>query len=107
VRYVRTESFKADYRRLSATEKELFRRAVREFNDGCERFITTRDPASWPSSLRVKPVRGAPGIWEMTWSFSGPDGRATWEWTSVVDEEGSHPAIRWRRVGDHRILKDP
>jgi hypothetical protein len=107
VRYVRTDSFKADYDRLSETEKELVREAVREFNDGCERFVATRDPSSWSSSLRVKSVQGAPGVWEMTWSFSGPDGRATWEWTSVVDGEESRPAVRWRRLGDHRIFKDP
>jgi len=107
VRYVRTDSFKADYRRLSGTEQELFREAIRAFNDACERFMTTRDPASWPSSLRVKPVQGARGVWEMTWSFSGPDGRATWEWTAVVDGENSEPAVRWRRVGHHRILQDP
>lgn len=47
----------------------------------------------------------------MTWSFSGPDGRATWEWTTVeIDEggaKGQQPAMRWRRVGDHTILRSP
>ena len=44
----------------------------------------------------------------MTWSFSGPDGRATWEWTSVTDADGEdEPAVRWRRVGNHDILREP
>ncbi|MBI2865251.1 MAG: hypothetical protein HYX94_11880 [Chloroflexi bacterium] len=57
----------------------------------------------WPSSLRVKAVKGAPGVWEMTWSFSGPDGRATFELIGVEGE----PAVRWRRSGDHRIWREP
>jgi hypothetical protein len=107
VRYERTESFKADYRRLSDEDKQRFRQAVRSFNEGCERFVGTQHPSSWPAKLRVKAVHAAPGVWEMTWSFTGPDGRATWEWTVVDDIRGPQPAVRWRRVGDHRILKDP
>lgn len=107
MKYVRTDSFKADYQRLSDDEKRLFRSAVLDFNRGCDEFVRTRDPSAWPASLRVKTVRGAAGVWEMTWSFSGPDGRATWEW--VVDADGGidQPAIRWRRIGDHRIFKAP
>jgi hypothetical protein len=44
----------------------------------------------------------APGLFEMTWSFSGPDGRATFEW---IDLDGE-PAVRWRRIGGHLILSD-
>ena len=53
--------------------------------------------------MRVKKIEGAEGIWEMTWSWTDPDGRATWEW---IDVEGE-AAIRWRRVGTHDILKAP
>jgi hypothetical protein len=107
VRYVRTDSFKADYRRLSPAEQDLFRQAVRDFNRGCDEFVRTRDPSLWPASLRVKAVRGAAGVWEMTWSFSGPDGRATWEWAELARDEGTQPAVRWRRIGDHRIFRSP
>lgn len=48
----------------------------------------------WPRSLRVKPIRGARGIWEMTWSMRNPDGGATWKWVSLDGER----AVRWRRV---------
>lgn len=48
-------------------------------------------------------MEGASGIWEMTLSLSGPDGRATWERTKVDGE----PAIRRRRVGNHSIFDDP
>ena len=60
------------------------------------------------SSLRQSSTRWAVlGIWEMTWSFSGPDGRATWEWTTVTEDGEELPAIRWRRIGNHAILRDP
>jgi len=51
----------------------------------------------------VKSLKGAAGIMEMTWSFSGPDGRATFEWLAI----GGEPMIRWRRVGGHDIFDKP
>jgi hypothetical protein len=108
MRFERTDFFKSDYKRLSATNRELFRQAVREFNTACDVFVTAKDPTSWPAKLRVKSVVNAPGVFEMTWSFSGPDGRATWEWTTIVDANGQeHPAVRWRRLGDHKIFRSP
>jgi hypothetical protein len=108
VRFERTEPFKADYRRLNDNEREMFRAAVRAFNDACERFIETKEASGWPAGLRVKAVANAPGVFEMSWSFSGPDGRATWEWATVADEEGRQwPAVRWRRLGTHAIFKEP
>jgi hypothetical protein len=108
VRFERTDPFKADYQRLSPEERQLFREAARAFNAACDRFIVTRDPSTWPAKLRVKPVVNAPGIFEMTGSFKGPDGRATWEWTTIVGH-GGHllPAVRWRRLGSHRIFREP
>ena len=108
MRFEHTEPFKADYRRLDGKEREMFRAAARAFNEACERFMETRDPSVWPAHLRVKAVANAPGVFEMTWSFSGPDGRATWEWTTVSDDEGKRwPAVRWRRLGGHEIFKQP
>jgi hypothetical protein len=103
VKYETTPAFDGDLRRLSRAELEQFREVVQD------RFIPAaegraRDPAApWPAALRVKAVTNAPGVWEMTWSFAGPDGRATFEWV-VVDGE---PAIRWRRVGGHAIFGSP
>ena len=108
MRFELTEPFKADYRHLSEDEREMFRSAVRAFNSACDRFVETRDVSVWPAALRVKPVANAPGIFEMTWSFSGPDGRATWEWTTAADTDGRpRPAVRWRRLGGHRIFREP
>ncbi len=108
MRFERTELFKSDYKRLSAANRELFRQAAREFNAACDLFVATKEAISWPARLRVKSVVNAQGIFEMTWSFSGPDGRATWEWTTVIAANGQEqPAVRWRRLGDHKIFRNP
>lgn len=98
-----TPAFEGDWRRLTDSERVAFRSVVRDdFHPACER--RRRDPAApWPKRLRVRSVEGAPGIWEMTWSFSGPDGRATFEWVEIDGE----PGIRWRRVGGHAIFGKP
>lgn len=107
MRFQTTPAFESDFRGLSPDEKRLFREAVRKFNEACDRFVETSGAARWPASLRVKSVEGAPGVWEMTWSFSGPDGRATWEWSTVHEEGRTYPAVLWRRVGTHEIFRDP
>lgn len=103
MKYERTPAFDRDLARLGPVQEQLFRRVVREqFAPAAER-VASNPAARWPASLRVKLMRGAPGIWEMTWSFSGPDGRATFEWVEIDGE----PAIRWRRVGDHGVFARP
>lgn len=102
MKYERSEVFVADYQRLPPEERALFRDAVRPINDAFARR-GDRPLPRWPAALRVKRVQGAAGIWEMTWSFAGPDGRATFE---VITIDGE-PAIRWRRIGDHRIFREP
>jgi hypothetical protein len=103
VKYQRTPQFDSDVRRLSAEEFEKFSKLAREeFSPACDRYAA--DPATkWPTRLRVKPVAGAPGVLEMTWSFAGPDGRATFELVTVKGEL----QIRWRRVGRHAIFRRP
>lgn len=104
MKWERTKSFHTDYQRLSDKERELFRVAVRSFNTACDAYVASGDPSVWPAKLRVKPVVGARGVFEMTWSFSGPDGRATWEWATTDD---GHQAVLWRRIGRHRIFNRP
>ncbi|WP_035697160.1 hypothetical protein [Glycomyces tenuis] len=52
--------------------------------------------------LRVKGIKGAPGIFELTWA---PDGRATWSYGGERFE--GEPHIIWRRIGTHDIFKNP
>jgi hypothetical protein len=79
--------------------------AVRKINDAYERHLASgsTDRPKWPANLRIKPVQAANGVWEVTWSFTGPDGRATFEYADMDGELG----IRWRRIGGHEILKSP
>jgi len=102
VKFERTDGFKADWHGLSDAERDLFRKVVKDFHAAAERLA---EDASfrWPASLRAKKVVNAPRVWEMTWSFSGPDGRATFE---RIEIDGK-PAIRWRRIGTHHIFRQP
>ncbi len=102
MKFETTQSFDRDFDRLPGAEKQLFIKALGEFVPACDRYA--KDPAiKWPAGKRVRDVEGAPGIWEMTWSFSGPDGRATFEWIQI----DGVVAVRWRRIGGHAIFKKP
>jgi hypothetical protein len=100
VKFERTEPFSADYARLGPRERETFRAAVREINEAYAH--RTGWPPEWPAHLRIRQLRAHPGVWEMTWAFLGPDGRATFEFIQI----GGEPAIRWRRIGSHRIFQN-
>lgn len=103
MKYERTPAFDRDLEQLDPAHEALFRRVVREMFAPAAERVAANPGTGWPASLRVRPMKGAPGIWEMTWSFSGPDGRATFEWVEIAGE----PIIRWRRVGDHSIFARP
>lgn len=103
MKYEVAPAFDGDWGRLTASERSRFRHVVTDdFHPACERRRI--DPAeAWPGALRVRRVEGATGVWEMTWSFAGPDGRATFEWVEIDGE----PAVRWRRIGGHAIFGEP
>lgn len=67
-----------------------------------------RSGGRFRKGLRVKGVKGATGIFEMTWA---DDGRATIAYGDLVVEGESvrpgEPYIIWRRVGTHAIFKQP
>jgi hypothetical protein len=102
VKFEVTDSFRADTKRLSQKERDRVAEILPIFVEACDQFAV--DPAAaWPASLRVKDVAGAPGVREVTFSFSGPDIRATFEWIQIDGEL----AVRWRRIGGHRVFKNP
>ena len=102
MKYRTSAEFEAQYRALSVRKQELFRQAVAAINDAYGQRGERPLPV-WPARLRIKPVVDTSGIWEMTWSFSGPDGRATFEYFPA----GIETAIFWRRIGTHRIFRNP
>ena len=103
MKFETTPAFDSDYRRLKPEHKAEFRKVLREkFIPACDAYAA--NPAKpWPASLRVKSVTSADGVLEMTWSFASPDGRATFELVTVDGEL----RLRWRRVGDHDVFKNP
>lgn len=94
--YAWSARFRADFERLSPAQQAAFLRAVAQFVEdlGADRAVR--------KGLRVKGVRGAPGIFEMTWA---DDGRATFEFGSEVVVGHAH--VVWRRVGTHAVFARP
>jgi len=88
--------FGADFDALSPSQQAAFLVAVTQF---VEDLGGSR---GFRKGLRVKGVKGAAGIFEMTWA---DDGRATFEYGDPVIE--GEPHVIWRRVGTHAILNRP
>lgn len=88
--------FQKDHADLDDTDAARFMAAVQAFVADLEAGGPFRP------GLRVKGIKGAPGVYEMTWA---PDGRATWQYgPEVIPGE---PHIIWRRVGTHDIFRKP
>lgn len=85
--------FDRDLAKLTADQLSRFRRVVRE------QFIPDLTAGRFRPGLRVKRVRAAPGVYEMTWA---PDGCATWEYGP--EQRPGTPHVVWRRVGTHDIF---
>lgn len=88
--------FRLDFEHLTPAQQAAFLVAVGQFVED------TRQRRAFRKGLRVKAVRGAGGVSEMTWA---PDGRATFEYGDEVVE--GQPHIVWRRVGTHAIFAMP
>ena len=91
-----TDEFWREWRRLSRRAGVAFRAA------GEEAVEDLRAGRGVRPGRRVKGVRGAPGIFELSWA---PDGRATFEYGPPVRDAEAH--IVWRRIGTHEILRRP
>ena len=91
-------AFLRDYGRLTGTQQARFDVALAQFIADL-RAMEAGERFGFRPGLRIKRVRGAPGLYELTWA---PDGRATFSWG-----ESRAPGIRhivWHRCGDHSIL---
>ena len=88
--------FGADFDRLTPTQQVVFLAAVAQFVEDLHAGRQFR------KGLRVKGVKGAAGVFEMTWA---DDGRATFQFGDPIVEGEAH--VIWRRVGTHDIFKRP
>jgi hypothetical protein len=93
--YARTDSFMRDYASLTPDQKAAFRQAVAH-------FIEDLPTGRFRKGLRVKGVKGAKNIYEMT---RANDGRATFQYGSPEIE--GKPHVIWRRIGTHDVFADP
>ncbi|MFG6299478.1 hypothetical protein [Streptomyces rochei] len=89
--------FAADLHRLTPEQRRRFRQAVAAFVDDLR---TGR--GRFRAGLRVKGVRSAPGVFELTWDGNG---RATWQYGPAIHPGEQH--VIWRRIGTHDILTGP
>ena len=93
-----TSAFWRDYENLPPEQQDRFDSKREEF---IADLVAMEKGArgSFRPGLRVKTVRGASGLFEMTWA---PDGRATFSMGRPV-VEGKRHIVR-RGVGGHDIL---
>lgn len=91
--YERSPQFQRDYARLSTDERRAFRRAVEKF------VADLSGGGGFRAGLRVKGIRGAEGLYELTWA---PDGRAVFTYGDAIVE--GEPHIVWHAVGTHDVL---
>ncbi|HEY8687255.1 MAG TPA: hypothetical protein VIO57_16760 [Chloroflexota bacterium] len=89
-------SFWRDFDRLTQADQDAFIEAK-------SKFAEDADSGDFRASLRVKPMHGWAGIWEMSWE--GNDGRATFEYGSERKPGKRH--VIWRRIGTHDIFRNP
>jgi len=103
VRYTTSSSFARDFRRLPRDHQQAFLKTLREhFLPAIEGGAFTGSPP-WPTRLRVHRLTGT-AIYSLTWSFAGPDGRATFHLEAGPD---GAPVLVWRRIGTHAIYDQP
>ncbi|MFB6881412.1 hypothetical protein ACFCY8_11305 [Streptomyces noursei] len=95
--YKATRRFIADHHRLTPAQRRRFRQAVTVFVDDL------RAAGPFRAGLRIKGIRSAPGVFELTWDGKG--GRATWSYGPEIVAGEQH--IIWRRIGTHSILSAP
>ena len=91
--FERLRRFDRDYAALTDAQKDAFRAAVQKFVADLKRGHGFRQ------GLRVKGIRGAPGMFELTWA---DDGRATFSYGESRRE--GEPPIVWHRLGTHDVL---
>jgi hypothetical protein len=93
VKFESTQRFDNDFKALSEEHQKSFLSLMPDFSAACDAHAADVGGFIWPKRLRVSRMTSAKGIWEMTWSFASPDGRATFEFVDAPDGV----RLRWRR----------
>ncbi|WP_152360357.1 hypothetical protein [Microlunatus speluncae] len=94
-------AFDGDFGGLPTEHRDLFLSVLRDhFLPAIAAGGFTGTPP-WPKRLRIHQLAG--GVYSITWSFTGPDGRATFH----LEREGDETFLVWRRIGTHDIYDRP
>jgi len=104
MKYVRLPAFLADWQGLPEAERAFVKQWLAEdFLPAVAAYEA--DPAGfvWPRGLRFERLKSSDGICAVTWSFAGPDGQATFQFSTTDGE----PCLVWRRIGYHDICDRP
>lgn len=88
--------FRKDFDGLSREQQTLFLVTIAQFVEDLQ------GQRAFRKGLRVKGIKGALGIFEMTWDANG---RATFEYGESTLPGETH--VIWRRVGTHEIFDKP
>jgi hypothetical protein len=97
------KSFDRDVGKLPPEHYQTFREIVhKHFLPAIAAGSFTGKPP-WPTRLRIHRLQGS-SVYSLTWSFSSPDGRATFH---LETDENGEPLLVWRRIGNHSIYQDP
>ncbi len=99
MREIYSESFKRDFKKLKREHKKLFIELQSVFLKEMEEYLLEEKSVS--KKFRLKEMRHSNNVWSMTWSFSRPAGRATFQLTEI----GNELAVIWLRIGNHDIYK--
>jgi hypothetical protein len=97
VRYAATVGFDGAFGKLPREHRAIFRAAVRTQLLPALAAGAYRGESSWPSRLRIHKIDL---VYSLTWSFTGPDGRALF--TISPDADGQ-PVLTWLAIGYHDI----
>jgi hypothetical protein len=99
VRYRTTAGFDTALAKLPREHRQLFAGAVRDHLIPALAAGAHRGEAPWPKRLRIHKIGE---VYSLTWSFSGPDGRAL---LAIGPDADGEPPLTWLAVGYHDIYQ--
>ena len=96
-----SELAQKDLKKLKREHFRLFQTERVKLLEALDSYEKNLAPADLPKKFRVKKLKYSEDFWAMTWSFSGPDGRAIF----YFEEFENETRLIWVRIGDHGIFK--
>lgn len=99
MRYLTTAGFDLAFSKLPREHRRLFMTVIRAYLFPALADGAHRSDVPWPRRLRIHKIGE---VYSLTWSFSGPDGRALF---SIGPDKDGEPVLTWLAVGYHDIYE--